>query len=78
MHTIPAMEVQQLQQWMSMLNQMPHTQAMHPTSLGLMPSSLAPLSADQPQRHDIPDFRSATAFQGAPSFQGNGKLLSSS
>ena len=82
MHTIPAMEVQQIQQWIGMLNQMPHTQAMHPSSVGLMSSSLAPLSADQSQRHDLPDFRGAAAFQGAPnfqsslpSFQGNGEFM---
>lgn len=82
MHTLPAMEVQQLQQWIGMLNQMPHTQAMHPSSMGLMPSSLAPLSGEHQAQGQLPDFRGGAAFQGGssfqgslPSFQGNGEAL---
>ena len=74
MHTIPAIEVQQLQQWMNVLNHIPSTGAIHnvhPSSMGLMPASLAPLTADQAGRHELPDFRGGAAFQGVPSFQGS-------
>ena len=80
MHTIPAIEVQQLQQWMSALGHIPGSGTVHPGSVGLMPASLAPLATDQAGRHDLADFRGAAAFQGVaafqgslPSFQGNGK-----
>lgn len=74
MHTIPAIEVQQLQQWMSVLGHIPTSNAVHNvhgTSVGLMPASLAPLTGEQGVRHELPDFRGATAFQGVPSFQGS-------
>lgn len=86
MHTIPAHEVQQLQQWMTMLGHMPGSSSMHnvhPSSVGLMSANLAPLTGDQNARHELPDFRNAAAFQGLPasfqsslpSFQGNGTLF---
>lgn len=75
MHTIPALEVQQIQQWMSVLGHIPNTSSMHnmhPNPGGIMPSSLASISADQGGRgHEMPDFRTGGTFQGMTSFQGS-------
>ena len=76
MHTIPALEVQQIQQWMSVLGHIPNTANMHSMQIGpgggIMPSSLAPLTGEPGARgHELPDFRSSAAFQGGASYQGS-------